>query len=265
MRRSYSIDVIIRELVTFGSSPDMEMAFSTQDFRHFEEYDWLNRESPEFWKDRIQNMGQTEVEALAKAMVFLERRYRWSGGSVAAIIWIYRYYQERFQDKDHRLADWLLEHSRGGNYYVPFGTNNKGARSVEEYKSIQNWESEQRLIFLEKQAQRKATHKLRKAIRRQEEQKQEWISLAKELARTRYLEWFQSFDDADQLRIMAYDTNHSIESYPAECASFGDQILMELRPVEVEELCKRLANCAHQPWKSLFARLKKLPGGNDEN
>ena len=80
------------------------------------------------------DLSNDQIALLLKALVFLEKRFKWSGGSVAGVIWVYRVLEMRNPDRtwlDH-LTAWILENT--SNPYNPFGTRvTRGAVNYSDY------------------------------------------------------------------------------------------------------------------------------------
>lgn len=80
------------------------------------------------------NLSNDQIALLLKALVFLEKKFKWSGGSVAGVIWVYRVLEMRNPDRswlDH-LTAWILENT--SNPYNPFGTRvTRGAVNYSDY------------------------------------------------------------------------------------------------------------------------------------
>jgi hypothetical protein len=91
----------------------------------------MNRLGTAEWMSLCQDLSDTDLEQLFKGAVIAEVKFSWSGGSVAAAIWIFRAMGRRGLKSTHALSDWAMQTTN--NPYVPFGTSNFGARSFIEY------------------------------------------------------------------------------------------------------------------------------------
>lgn len=133
------------------------------------------RQLPEFWADISANLTAHEIIALIKALTVAERDVaEMKAGSVSPVIWLYRYLRQRFPGQYTELEDWVLRQT--DNDYLPWGTSNHGARSLDEFRRFseqvvkrrqdrQRSEEQTQAEALKRKAD-KATHDLLGAIRR---------------------------------------------------------------------------------------------------
>lgn len=129
----------IEMLIDFGKSDIVESLASIDKVKHLGKLSYLNRKGRKFWKEVSTYLTREDLQALIKAITVLETQLQWSGGSVAAVIWLYEIYKQSETDKNRELADWILSRTR--NPYLPFGCNNFGARSYHEFlRSQETWE-----------------------------------------------------------------------------------------------------------------------------
>ncbi len=95
-------------------------------------FDAMNRLGPDVWMSLCQLLSDTDIEQLFKGTVIAEVGLSWCGGSVAAANWIFKAMERRGSTSIDTLSDWALRTTT--NSYVPFGTQNFGARSLIEYR-----------------------------------------------------------------------------------------------------------------------------------
>jgi len=135
------------------------------------------RQLPEFWTDISANLTAHEIIALIKALTVTERDVaEMKAGSVSPVIWLYRYLRQRFPGQYTELEDWVLRQT--DNDYLPWGTSNHGARSLDEFRRFSEQvvkrrqdrqrSEEQRQVETIKRKAEKATHDLLGAIRRKD-------------------------------------------------------------------------------------------------
>lgn len=112
--------------------------------RELQEYSYVTRLRPEPWLLAADALGEADLVALIRTLTLAERDVRdWNAGSVSPIIWLYRVLLGRCDLADaDALADWIL--TRSQNPYLPFGTNNHGARSLQQLAAWHAAESERR-------------------------------------------------------------------------------------------------------------------------
>ncbi|GHU21141.1 hypothetical protein FACS189475_10360 [Betaproteobacteria bacterium] len=135
------------------------------------------RLAPHSWDAVAASLDDAQLIACIKALTVLERLPNFVAGSVSPVIWLFRRLSERSDDDLTSVIDWVLTHT--DNSYLPFGSYNYGAQSMEELDAI--WvrvaentkarrtaeENRQREAKVRKAAE--ATHKLFGALRRHDE------------------------------------------------------------------------------------------------
>jgi len=129
------------------------------------------------WYELANTLSDHELVALIKTFTEMELRLSLSGGSVAPVIWLYKSLSGRSSDNPTPLADWVLE--RTENMYLPFGTNNRGAKSCTELEEIVKREQKEKRLTAEYERTREleakslraadATRKLFGAIHRNDQ------------------------------------------------------------------------------------------------
>ncbi len=114
---------------------------------------------PETWYQIADTLSENKIVALIKALTLLEQYPSFKAGSVAPAIWLFR----RLPDANGRveLINWILNHTE--NDYLPFGSSNHGAKSLDDYhhRCEQISERSKARNKAERERQRKA--KVRKA------------------------------------------------------------------------------------------------------
>jgi hypothetical protein len=81
------------------------------------------------WNQVADTLSENDLVSLIKALTLLEQYPGFRAGGVAPVIWLFRC----LPDGNARVAlvNWILGHTE--NEYVPFGTSNHGAKSLDEY------------------------------------------------------------------------------------------------------------------------------------
>ena len=95
---------VVQKLISVGRDETL----TPESKRSLSRFDWINRQAPEIWNDVSGRLDQSELTHLIKGAVIIERELAWLGGSVAAGIWLYRCYEDRYPDQATPLADWVL-------------------------------------------------------------------------------------------------------------------------------------------------------------
>ena len=256
MERENDVNRIIQELISFGYYLEIDSSASTECFTYLERYDWLNRQSPQFWYSIAEGLVVPDLEALIKALAMAETQFCWRGGSVSAVIWTFKVYQEKENINSERLADWLL--ARTPNSYVPFGTQNFGARSIDEYRKCRDaWNERkclrhQEIMLEQEEARKRKEGKRRRGLEREKEQR------ANNIVRREYLTWFTSLSQVEQLKVIARDDTHTVDYFPVECAITADGILRQLDTEDRMALINRLIDRRKGPWRSVCIKLMEL-------
>lgn len=131
------------------------------------------------WPEILAGWNKSELEFLIRGFVIMEKEFPEYGfGSIPPTSQIFHFYSG-FADSDERelLQDWILSNTI--NSYLPFGTNNYGAKSMLELNERLAQKRERKLInkirddareqeaYIRRSAD--ATQKLIKALHRRDE------------------------------------------------------------------------------------------------
>ena len=93
------------------------------------------------WTQVAKELSGEEAVCLIKSLTKLERHPHFQAGSVSPVIWIFRSIHAEQSDD---LIDWILANT--DNPYIPFGTTNHRAKSLEEYHRLCGNDSAQRVF-----------------------------------------------------------------------------------------------------------------------
>ena len=66
---------------------------------------WLNRLTPDAWQRAVRDTSTDTLARLIRPFTLAEKEFSWSGGSAAAVIWLYRFLAERDPARAQPLAD----------------------------------------------------------------------------------------------------------------------------------------------------------------
>lgn len=163
--------IAIGKIEDFSLLPGVFAEYPPHSVGHF------MRQPPDWWYAVADALAEKELEALIRSMNIAECNYpSFGGGSVTGTIWAFRRLQQRMHSSLDGLADWLLAHTT--NPWVPFGSNNHGARSLTELRGQRERAASMRSekAFKENERQAvdavriadKATHNIFAAIRRKD-------------------------------------------------------------------------------------------------
>jgi len=135
------------------------------------------RLAPHSWYTVAASLDDAQLIACIKALTVLERLPNFSAGSVSPVIWLFRKLSERSRDDLTPVIDWVLTNT--DNPYLPFGSHNLGAQSLEELHALSAYAAERAKArhTAEENRQREAkerkateaTYKLFGALRRHDE------------------------------------------------------------------------------------------------
>ena len=245
---------IIEKIIELGLCLEIEDNVIWEELLYLKNYSWLDRESPNFWFKIAKQLTELETKALMMAMTVLEKEFNWGGGSVSATIWIYQYYCRVHGDHDNRIANWLLGHTK--NPYIPFGKDNHGARSVAEYRQLENEKMERYQIHLDRQAQQQAISVLKRRIEKQRQNLQSRLHEARFFARRDYISWFLTLNQTEKLIVVALDVEKPIDYFPIECTLIDDDLLQQLDWDVKQALIDRISDRRKGPWRDLYIRLR---------
>jgi len=111
---------IIERLIAMGNVDDLDSISITERFSDLAEHDEINRLHWKDWNNATTNLKTEDLVALLKALTICELRFKWIGGSVSAVIWVYKELERRDLDLSKELYDWIVE--RTENPYAPTGS-----------------------------------------------------------------------------------------------------------------------------------------------
>ena len=213
---------------------------------------FVNRLHWKEWNSAAGSMRTSDVVTLAKGLTLAEKYLReWSSGSVSAVIWVFQEVRRRDIKLSQELADWILP--RTTNPYVPFGTQNHGAKSCAEYRLA---ESRRREIIhkgIKEQEIREKRAKAERKLRMQQRSRSTQDRNTEK--RIKFLADLKALTIQEQLRQLAGDTVYSVEFYPTCCADeTTSEIIASLDTETKLALLEKLKGKRRGPW----SKLKKL-------
>ena len=128
------VDTLLKKFIDMGMQDDFsEMRSLLASFSPIIQNGQIMRESPTYWHKVSATLSTPELIALIKAMSVAEGiTDNFGGGSTTPGIWLFRQLVARTGEPNDELADWVLSHTN--SRYLPWGSNNWGARSVKEYR-----------------------------------------------------------------------------------------------------------------------------------
>lgn len=243
----------IAELIEIGKSDYLDHPDSLNEFSHRQDINLIIRSD---WYRVTEPLPVEDLVALIKAITLAESRFRWAGGSVAAVIWIFRRLQDTDLHASEDTADWIL--SRTQNPYLPFGTDNCGARSLAGYRKALESRAKRHSEYLAEERARQEQAKRRRQEKRQAHLERIECQATESRVRRQFLAEFMLLDPSDRLRKIAKDTSHPVDYYPPECA-MSDPAALQRLPLDSRRLLiDRLKDRRKGPWSGLCRLLQDL-------
>lgn len=87
------------------------------------------RLGPGAWRQIADTLSEDALVHLIKALTVLERYPHFMAGSVSPVIWLFHCLPNASERGE--LINWILSHSE--NHYLPFGSSNFGAKTLDDY------------------------------------------------------------------------------------------------------------------------------------
>lgn len=170
-------DEFVGELIAIGQTEQFDDL--SRLIKHAPQYQSgeMTRRPSGYWIQLAEHRSADDLANLIKVLTVAERDVPgFSRGSVSPVIWIFRQLQERHPGDYSWLEDWVLNHT--DITYLPWGSSNHGARSVDEYRRLCGLIAERKRQREQEEANRKedartrraakATHDLLGAVRRRD-------------------------------------------------------------------------------------------------
>ena len=177
-------ETLIPTLINAGRAPDILQISTLLTPQEQREFGFIMRVRPEPWSWIAEDLSTEELIALIKCLTIAESVYdNWMAGSVSPVIWLFRHLSSREPEVSNDVADWVLANTH--NPYIPFGSDNFGARSTIELSIFRQLSKEgarerrEAELARKKEAQERkakaATHNLFGAIKRNDIQAVKWL------------------------------------------------------------------------------------------
>ncbi|MCG3775033.1 MAG: hypothetical protein JW395_1861 [Nitrospira sp.] len=223
--------------------------------------DRVNRLHWSSWNAVTDRMSNDDVLALFRGLIIVEKRLRWTGGSVSAAIWVFRALSDRNDPRTDSIADWALENS--DNPWVPFGSSRGRARSLAEYRTqcLEKGERRAKNLAIATQADQAAaewrsTRGPQRTLAAQQRRSPVRLS---------FLEQLSSLPIPAQLDQLARDVQYPVEWYPVSLAAAATtDSLANLTHAIRLLLIQKLKGRRRGPWATFKRRLREVSAvGND--
>ncbi|MBM4308409.1 MAG: hypothetical protein FJ115_16360 [Deltaproteobacteria bacterium] len=246
----------LSKLIAIGRSLEWDDPSLTSRLLEIKDDENINRLHWREWDSVTGTLSKDEIVSLLKGLVAAEEKLKWTGGSVSAIIWVFRELERRDTDLTTKIAEWILQHT--SNPYVPFGTTNFGARSLDELQSYKAaWES-RRAATGKAELKRQEEANVRRRQRQLDGEKRVQRQKKAAYERQTLLDEFQSLTPRQRLERIAFDTDHPIEFFPTDFADVGTEVLKSLSGPTRIQLLQRLRKVGRGPWMRLRLTLESV-------
>jgi len=250
----------IQNLIEVGKTNPAEIRNKIDLLQYFKSKDIINRLHRQEWKQKTVNLSDNELTSLFKGLVLIEKEHKWSGGSVAGAIWVYKIINERNLDKDFTIADFGLRNC--DNYWIPFGNSYYGKRTIHDYFAYNK--EKNRIGKLKAERYEKV---LRRVAGRKEKRIIAIANLRKLSSEVRgrnrdfLLKKYLSTTTIEKLQIIANDDIYPPEYYPIEWISISVQEINELPLELVKKLYDKLSTKTKGEYKRFAIKLQKNDDG----
>lgn len=229
-------------------------------FRYFQDRDHINRLHPTAWEEATSLLTNMELVKLYKGLIIIEKHANWSGGSVAAAIWVYRIIQIRGLDQDNRLADFGLKNC--DNPWIPYGNSYYGVRNIKEYFK----EKERKTIEREIRADKMEKLNLRirgrkdKRLKSIHNLRQLSIEQRKVITEELKLKYLKS-SMLERFTIIVSDDTFPPEYYPVDWILLTDEEIEQI-PIDVKKkLIDKLTVKTMGHWRRFVEKLRRYDDG----
>jgi len=220
-------------------------------------HDDINRLHWHSWDAATDGLSVDDHEALVRGLAMAEKGLRWCGGSVSAVIWTYRSFERKAQQRANALADWILEYS--DNPYEPFGYSRGTARSFDAVRRQNETRKARSEAHKERELQQQKEAVIRRRDRAAAADEHNRTQEALSAERAELITRLRTATLAERLKHIVCDATHPLSWYPDAWAELTDAEVSELPVALVDGLEARLADRKRGPWRQLYKRLIGMP------
>jgi hypothetical protein len=247
---------IVGQLIMLGyrSSGPVDEA----DLAPFRGQDWINRTGPDLWTAATRQLATADVVAVIKGLVVLEQGLAWMGGSVAGAIWVFHVLEGRDAIAAREVADWVL--ARTSNPYVPFGCDNRGAKSLAElaeldgeYAARQQARREHHLTAQAALAADATHHRAERALHAERHSTAAHV-------RAEIIERLAALSLPSRLDAIFSDPIRPIDFYPESWTALSPEEIASLPDALRDQMLARLSDRRRGPWRALYLALRRAEG-----
>ena len=215
--------------------------------------EWINYYGPvDEWRHIAAQYSTSVLSQIIRILVIAERELKWTGGSVAATIWLFREYQARPDSEAERLVAWVLRNR--GNMYLPFGM-------ITSARTLPDWVAQEATKPLRRVAHEEHHRYLHAMKLTRVNWRRERVQIRRREAADRktqigdLLAKITAMDPIDRLTLLAADYSIPLGAIPENliilCLEAADKLSNEVRI----DLARRIDRRQSRHWKELRARL----------
>lgn len=264
--------VILRLLIELGNSDNLDAPFILDDYFQLRPEDYINRLNWRTWDAVTAELAIEDLVALLKGLTICEMRFHWCGGSVSAVIWVYRELQKRNRTLSKELYEWTIR--RTHNPYAPTGTSRTAVIPAHMQPRLDRMEGDEReqwfLDFqksvamaherrltesrnrIEKEKEVAQQRKRKKQLQLQEKTKNSDIR-SKE--RRRILLLAEDLNDIGRLKLVVENDECPLLFFPTEWAMVSQNVIAALDKDLRARLYRKISNRKTGHWKELAEKL----------
>lgn len=285
---------IIQRLIELGGRGDLESPGVLDLYSDLRPHDVIDRLHWRTWDKAVEGLTVEQIAALLKALTVIEAQWGWSGGSVSAVIWVFRTLSERDYQLGEQLARWIVRRSR--NPWVPYGTQRSRdallehigveelaarnldlAQSVRRYIGDHEFETrfEQWLLSelaharerraqeaREREERARANHA--RDVARRERKKRRQVRYAaygrwrasRSFKCLQLVEEWNGLDSEERLRKIALQSDIPVDAFPPEWADVDEETLGRLPLDVLRTLLGRISPKPAPLWETFGARIR---------
>ena len=250
-------DKIIANLLKIGQHATSESHGGEDYLAAIADHDYINRLHWSEWDPVTSAMTTADIVYLAKGLTIAEAHFRWSGGSVASAIWVFRELIRRGDAEQlSALARWVYLHR--SNTYLPFGTTLYWSYEDYVHRNSPEYLAEKQRIYKRNEELKLAQKQARIQRRVEAERKHKEIGTQRSKRREVMLDKLSQMTTCDRWHHIAIDKTVTPDFYPQEWADISDSDLQLLPLSTLVLLVDRLGVKCSRSWRELRKRVARL-------
>jgi hypothetical protein len=246
----------IAPLIRLGGSAGEGREYSAEALRAVRHLKTWNHRPFREWAAIVEDCSLEELICLIKGLTVAGREFRWGGGSVASVIWLFRYLEEQQTfEVVAPVADWVI--ANRDNDYIPYGTIMLDLPTHVENLALKEQRKQSAAAYVVAQRLfREETARRRTLLRQQRENTRLFRGTP---AHKVWLQELLQLSTLEQLQRIAEDETYSITLYPkyiAATARLDSELLKSLDRTLIDKLGAKLYGKLRGPWRKFRQALK---------